>query len=300
MIVLYLLSKPIKKFALKWLKNVKYYNPPFFPQRVTATFTPGDVASTWSCTNCRGGRAEAFVSTAVTTQLDATATTAKRVTTETCPSPSHTGKPAKVQWCPSHSHSFQFHPQFLEVNTLGISSGLVVSLWWISFILVQLPACLTLNFLCPQRWVGVYWDWGGRVVWYGRGCVPSTVELFAFCVCVCVSWDGGMTGLAKQRGEVWSDLVKNNWDAWMIGERAAGQGEKARKKREGGGKRMKDGRGRKEEHAPTQVCSLLSAWMDCMPSAPSTANKGQSKGGEGAAGGEGVIEKDRDVFSPPL
>lgn len=34
--------------------------------------------------------------------------------------------------------------------------------------------------------------------------------------------------------------------------------------REGGGERMNDGRGRKEQHAPTQVCSLLSAgWIAC-------------------------------------
>lgn len=50
----------------------------------------------------------------------------------------------------------------------------------------------------------------------------------------------------------------------MIGERAAGQGPKERRRRDGGGRRMKDGMGRKEEHAPTQVCSLLSAgWIAC-------------------------------------
>lgn len=46
-----------------------------------------------------------------------------------------------------------------------------------------------------------------EVGWYGRGRVPSTVELFGFfwgvCVCVFVEMlGGGMTGLAKQRGEV--------------------------------------------------------------------------------------------------
>lgn len=45
----------------------------------------------------------------------------------------------------------------------------------------------------------------------------------------------------------------------MIGERATGRGERQKRRREGGGKRMKDRRGRKEEHAPTQVCSLLTA-----------------------------------------
>lgn len=94
-----------------------YYNALFSPhQRVTATFTPGDVASTWSCTNCRGGRAEVFVSTAGTIQLDATATTAKRVTTETCPSPSHTGKPAKVQPYHSSSRSSHFHYQLPDLH----------------------------------------------------------------------------------------------------------------------------------------------------------------------------------------
>lgn len=54
-----------------------------------------------------------------------------------------------------------------------------------------------------------------------------------------------------------------------MGERAAGRGERQGRRRDGGGRRMKDARGRQEEPAPTQVCSLLSAgWMAChQPSA---------------------------------
>lgn len=80
------------------------------------------------------------------------------------------------------------------------------------------------------------------------------------------------------------------------------KGEKKRRRRDGGGKRMNDGRGRKESHAPTQVRSLLSAgWIACHQP-PEQLMRVKAKGGEGAAaaGGEGVIEKDRDVFSPPL
>lgn len=69
----------------------------FPPQPATATFTPEGVVSTWSSTNCRGGRAEESASTVATTRQVATATIARRATTETCRSPSHTEKPAKVQ-----------------------------------------------------------------------------------------------------------------------------------------------------------------------------------------------------------
>lgn len=67
------------------------------PQPATVTFTPDAVVSTWSCTNCRGGRAEESASTVGTTQLAVTVTTARRATTEICPNRSHTGKRAKVQ-----------------------------------------------------------------------------------------------------------------------------------------------------------------------------------------------------------
>lgn len=68
-----------------------------FPlQRVTATSMPVAVDSTWSCTSCRGGRAEGSAWTAATTLQAATATTARRAFTETWPGRSLTDEPAKV------------------------------------------------------------------------------------------------------------------------------------------------------------------------------------------------------------
>lgn len=65
---------------------------------------------------------EESASTAATTQLDATVTTARRATTETYPNLSHTGKPAKVQCSSSFYFSFPFWDQ-----TFGFFSIVVVS-----------------------------------------------------------------------------------------------------------------------------------------------------------------------------
>ncbi len=65
-------------------------------QLATVTCTPDAVVSTWSSTSCRAAGVAASASTVVTTQRDAIATTVKRVTTETWPSPSRTGELAKV------------------------------------------------------------------------------------------------------------------------------------------------------------------------------------------------------------
>lgn len=77
-------------------------------------------------------------------------------------------------------------------------------------------------------------------------------------------------------------------------ERAAGRGREEKERRRDGGGEGKEGGARPHTGVLAAKC-----WMDCLPSALTAANKGQSKGGEGAAGG-GVIEKDRYVFSPPL
>lgn len=53
------------------------------PQPVTVTYTPVAAASTWSYTSYRDAGVEGFVSTADTILPDVTATTVKRVTTET-------------------------------------------------------------------------------------------------------------------------------------------------------------------------------------------------------------------------
>lgn len=43
------------------------------------------------------------------------------------------------------------------------------------------------------------------------------------------------------------------------------------------GKKKRKGQGAQEENTPTQVCSLLSAGMNRLPSALTVANKGQRK-----------------------
>lgn len=83
-------------------------------QPATVTCTPGAVASTWSCTSCQAGEAVASVSTVVTTQRDAIATTARRVTTETWPSPSLTGEPAKVT---GHDRGWMYYWHYLSVHS---------------------------------------------------------------------------------------------------------------------------------------------------------------------------------------
>lgn len=49
----------------------------------TVTYMPAAAASTWSCISYRAAGVEESVSTADTTQLDGTATTVRKATTET-------------------------------------------------------------------------------------------------------------------------------------------------------------------------------------------------------------------------
>lgn len=65
-------------------------------QPVTVTCMPVAAVSTWSCTSCQAAGVVGSASTVVTTQQDATATTARRDTTGTWPSLFHTAELAKV------------------------------------------------------------------------------------------------------------------------------------------------------------------------------------------------------------
>lgn len=69
---------------------------PSLPKPVTVIFMPAAAASTWSCISYQAAEVEESVLTVDTTQLDGTATTVKRATTETWPRPSHTDEHAKV------------------------------------------------------------------------------------------------------------------------------------------------------------------------------------------------------------
>lgn len=81
-----------------------------------------------------------------------------------------------------------------------------------------------------------------------------------------------------------------------MGERAAGRAKEEERRRWKENERCEGKAGGARPYAGVLAAQC---WMDGLPSALSTANKGQSEGGEGAAG-RGVIEKDRYVFSPPL
>lgn len=80
-----------------WFTQVTMSTFLFPLQRVTATSMPDAVDSTWSCISCQGGRAEGSAWTAATTLRAATATTARRVFTETWPGRSLTDEPVKVR-----------------------------------------------------------------------------------------------------------------------------------------------------------------------------------------------------------
>lgn len=80
-----------------WFTQVTMSTFLFSLQHVTATSMPDAVDSTWSCISCQGGRAEGSAWTAATTLRAATATTARRVFTETWPGRSLTDEPVKVR-----------------------------------------------------------------------------------------------------------------------------------------------------------------------------------------------------------
>ncbi|GBN47839.1 hypothetical protein AVEN_80673-1, partial [Araneus ventricosus] len=84
-------------------------------KRVTATATLVAAASTWNCTSSPVAPAEGCVSSAVTTLRAGTATTARRDTTGTTPSPSPTERLVKI----INSQTSDHHPN--KTNDAGQS-----------------------------------------------------------------------------------------------------------------------------------------------------------------------------------